>query len=133
MRLFHGTDAVFTSFSLDYAAREVMHSNGNLGVWLSSTPELASRFGTRLLEVDAAFLRIYTMSVGELSGLNTQYRRACARGICMPSEDQYYRQYREEMIGRGFDAIALQEITGDVEMYICLVPQSLRITKVHIR
>jgi hypothetical protein len=58
MRLYHGTDAEFEVFSLEFAQREGMASNGHLGIWLAVDEAVGQGFGSTCLTVEADFAKV---------------------------------------------------------------------------
>lgn len=128
---FHGTNAVFSEFSLAAAARPGMSGNGHLGIWLAAAQELASRFGEHVLTVELAAKQIYRMPLSELSRFNQDCRRgselldteADQRG----HEQAFYEGHRQRLLAQGYGAIALVEADGRVEMFIGLDCTKLRI------
>lgn len=133
MQLFHGTSATFKSFSLDEAARPGMSSNGHLGVWLAVEADLAERFGSRCLTVEATFDRIHALPIGMLSRMNRDARRLALAAPEDPDEAEkvFYIAQRETFLDQGIDALALTEIDGRCDMMIALRPERLKIVAVH--
>lgn len=129
--VFHGTNAQFDRFSLDFAARPDMHGNGHLGVWLAAERDLAQCYGTHCLSVAIQVDQAYVMPIGELSKLCDQ----CWRGAPEPQsevvarehERQFFTAYRNSLIEQGFDTIYLREVDGAVDMVIGLLPERLTI------
>jgi len=129
--LFHGTSISFDKFSLDFAVRPDMHGNGALGVWLAVEKELASRYGSRCLGVQASFKSVYPMDISELSGLNRKF--VSQNTECPSSEESrrrelaYYQGHRQRLLENGYDAIAVIEKNGNCDMMIALDPDRLSI------
>lgn len=129
--LYHGTDADFTEFSLDFAVREGMNVNGFLGVWMSTCREHAECFGKRCLTVQAEHRQSYVIPISKL----TAWHRACMSETESIEDDQlarelskqFYTRLREDLLGQGFDAIEVVELSGDVDIVIGLRPELLRI------
>lgn len=133
MRLYHGTDAAFDHFSMDFAARPGMSGNGFLGVWLAVQPDLALRYGERCLEVEADVSNAYAMPVRELSELTSRCRRECEELLderaIREMEREFYTKVRTRLIADGFDVIQVKEKTGQVDIVIALDPQRLTILR----
>lgn len=129
--LYHGTDAQFEAFSLDFAARPNMASNGFLGVWFATEREHAQRFGQYCLTVDADVQNVHRIAIDELA----KWHRECGQGIDPGAtlEDErlhsqrYYADLRLDLLNRGFDAIEVRELDGHVGIVIVLLPERLRI------
>jgi hypothetical protein len=128
-RLFHGTDADFEQFSLDFAVQSDRASNGHLGVWLAVDHELASRFGSCCLTVEADFACVYQMPLSELSTLHHKMPDPGPDMDMRELERDYYAAVRERLSADGHDAIAVVELDGRVGMYIALQPERLRIVE----
>jgi len=118
MRLFHGTSVEFDAFDLNFAVSGGKADNGYLGVWLAVDAELAARFGTFTLVVDAPFVCIYSMGVSELMKMHMN-------PDCWADSRGFYGEARERLIAAGYDSIAVTEVDGSVGMYIALHPDRL--------
>lgn len=129
MRLFHGTNEVFHSFSLDFCVREGMAGNGHLGVWLASADDLAKRFGKYCLDVEAHFGCTYRMPIEELSGMHMAISKQCqnceTEADAQRIEKEFYLGQRARLCADGYDSIALIEANGRIDMYIALDPVRL--------
>lgn len=130
MKLFHGTSARFSHFSLDYAGRPGMSGNGHLGVWLAVDRSLAENFGGVCLEVEADIRNAYTMPLAELAAMNTH---CCRQQLTLDDEALaeyervYYTEKRQRLIAEGYDFIFLKEGRGTIDMGIGLIPERLTI------
>lgn len=132
VRAYHGTSQLFDKFSLDYAARPDMCSNGHLGVWLAVDQSLAKSFGAHCLEVDLRTEKPFWLPYADL----VKMHRECQQSSEDMPEDQereharlFYTAYREKLLSAGFDIVYLVEDHGGVDMVIGLVPDRLSIVK----
>ena len=107
-----------------------MAANGRLGVWLSVDRSVAQRFGEYCLEVSAAFSKIFYMDIGLLSKLHVECCRVSYNLEGRELEEReasFYLDCRERLACNGYDAIAIRELDGRVEMYVALDPSRLEI------
>lgn len=133
LTLYHGTNAVFNAFTLDFAARPSMASNGFLGVWLAVDKAHAARFGTNCLTVLADVQNPRTIGISELM----QWHKACGKLESPDPDDvvareacrRFYTDIREQHLSQGFDAIQVQEQDGQVDIVIVLQPERLHIVQ----
>lgn len=127
---YHGTNAAFNEFSLDFAARPGMALNGHLGVWLATSPTDGQRFGALCLTVALNTQKSLTIPLHDLKELHKQLVQ---RTHAMTLEDalelgrQTYIEYRERLTSQGIDTLYIQEDDGAVDMLIGLVPSRLEI------
>jgi hypothetical protein len=130
-RVYHGTNAEFTRFSMEFAARPGMAGNGHLGVWVAATNGVAKSFGTRCLIVHMQVDKAYRMPIGELAAMNRHcsHQEFDSRGAQDAYDRAYYTQYRQKLLVGGFDCIFLEESEGHIEMGICLDPSKLYIPR----
>ena len=131
-RVYHGTNARFEQFSLDYAARPGMAGNGHLGIWLAVERSLAEKFGVYCLEVEIQVDRAYPMPLSELVRLHNDCNReteAFDYGSieCREREKTFYTNYRENLLAQGYDTVYLVESEGAIHMVIGLQPHRLHI------
>lgn len=137
MKLFHGTASKFESFSLEFAAREDMNGNGNLGIWLATEAKTAAHFGPHCLEIEAPFRQVFVMDISTLSNLNRQCNQAIQAACIDRDQDarayerEFYTSRRNSLAEQGYDAIALREIDGEIAMYVALEPEVLSILECH--
>ncbi len=131
-RVYHGTNAEFKRFSLDFAARPGMAGNGYLGVWVGATNDVAKSFGANCLIVHMEVRLAYRMSVGELAAMN----RHCTSRVFETDtesaayERTFYTQFRQKLLAEGYDCIYVVESDDSVGMGICLDPRNLHIAHV---
>lgn len=131
-RVYHGTNAEFTRFSMDFAARPGMAGNGHLGIWVGATNSVARAFGTKCLIVHMEVRKAYRMPVSELAAMNRHCRsqELETEAEMTAYERSYYTQFRRKLLADGFDCIYVDESDGQVEMGICLDPSNLHIARV---
>lgn len=117
---YHGTDAVFSTFSLDFAARPDRCVNGHLGIWLAKDRELARKFGRLCLTVEVASVKALSLVIDDLSHIHQRALKATC-------DAAFYQECRQGFIADGYDFIHVIEGDGLSYMGIGLVPSNLRI------
>jgi len=111
----HGTDREFDAFSEEHLGSNPENSaNGMLGVWVGMEPEVAGRFGHRLLQVEAAPTKVVRFAVRDLSRFNREAFRFEA------GAEEYWRRLRADLVARGFQMLELVEASGRVDMGVVL-------------
>lgn len=132
MPYYHGTNEVFEKFSLDFAARPGMASNGHLGIWLAKDLTLASRFGKVCLLVDVQSTKAADIDIGEIS----LWHRQCGKVGWWLSEEEasikereFYAEKRRALLYQGYDLINVIEVDGKTDMSIGLIPENLSVLK----
>lgn len=121
MILFHGTSATFETFERAALGAGDSHPNGHLGVWLTTSPQLASAFGDWTLAVDAPGDVLYDMPIGDLSRLAHRCQREDDGGI------ELHRATAEALRKQGFEMIAIRETDGTAPTMVSLYPERCRI------
>lgn len=129
--LYHGTNAQFDAFSMDFAARPDMAPNGFLGVWFATDREHAQRFGQYCLTVEADVAKVHRIPIGELARWHQECGNSAAEEVSEAAARQrcqeYYAAIRLDLLSQGFEALEVEEIDGRVEIVIVLIPERLRI------
>jgi hypothetical protein len=131
-RVYHGTDAKFERFNMDFAARPNMSGNGHLGVWVAAAYNVGKVFGERCLIVHMRVDKAYRMPLSELAEMNRHCQKQAGEDPekLAAYERVYYSQVREKLLAEGFDCIYVEESDGRVEMGIALDPGKLVIARV---
>lgn len=126
--LWHGSDRIFRTFSLDSAGRTDRASNGALGIWCvyESAHHLAERFAGEngaLYALEEPTGKIYDMPVRDLARHNDE----CRRHGDHDGELGYYDRIRQELLAAGYDRINIVEKHGRADMCVLLDPEKIRI------
>ncbi|WP_411839697.1 hypothetical protein [Paracoccus sp. ME4] len=126
--LWHGSNRIFRTFSLDRAGRTDNASNGALGIWCAyeSTYDLAKRFAGdngALYGIEEPSGRIFDMPVGDLARHNDK----CRRHGDHDGQVGYYDRIRRDLIDAGYDRIDIIERHGGADMCVLLEPERIRI------
>lgn len=131
-RVYHGTDAQFTKFSLDFAGRPSMSGNGHLGIWVAATCDLAKNFGLYSLLVHMQVRTAYRMSIDELSAMNRHCQKHAGDDPEKLAlfERVYYTDFRKKLLAAGYDTIFVVEQDSRIAMAIALDPSNLVIAQV---
>jgi len=117
MILFHGTDALFDAFSSDWLnSHEDRHANGNLGVWVTTNFELASRFGKYVLAVETDGDQMFDMDVSDLIKMASKL-----------SSPEDYRELSAWLRREGYHVIAVRETDGSAPTRVLIDPEGTRI------
>lgn len=131
-RVYHGTSAIFERFSMDFAARPNMSSNGHLGVWVAAAYNVGKSFGEHCLIVHMRVDKAYRMPLSELSEMNRHCQNQAGDDPkkLAAYERVYYTEFRKKLLAEGFDCIYVEESDGRVDMAIALDPGKLVIAQV---
>lgn len=125
MLFFHGSDALFSQFDMNFAVREGMADNGYLGVHLTSDFEIASRFGKYIYGVEVP-MRIVELPLNEFRIMHDHASRAkCSR--------QFYQSRRVKLIEDGHSLIQIIELHGESKLFIAMDCAELRIIEIFTR
>ena len=118
MILFHGTNREFDAFSSEFLhTNPDRHENGRLGVWVTTDPELAVRFGRILLAVETPGDRVFDLEVRALLNM----------GKNAPEDQDVFGDFRRNLINRSFDVLAIREADGSAPTRVILDPERCRI------
>ena len=123
MRLFHGSAERFDRFSLARAGRLDRASNGALGVWVSDTPEIASRFGGFLYHIEIDPPRVLEVGISTLTRWHDE-------AFDLEDPQAFYEQIRLRARGQGYDLIAICEKDGSSPTRIILDPDRIRVLEI---
>lgn len=116
MILFHGTDRDFDAFSSEYLhSASDRHQNGRLGVWVTTDPDLAGRFGKYVLAVETPGDRTFKIDMVKL------------REMGHDSDRDIYGEMRSILRQRQFDILAVMEFDGSSPTRAILDPEGCRI------
>lgn len=125
--LFHGTHAEYSEFAAITDRRPDHSENGALGIWLTTDLQLARRFGAlRTLHVQTSFENVKIIPIAALYKINTDYNK----NLSGQGANDFYPHLRAKFLAAGYDALAIQEINGEVIQYIALKPDGLKIVNV---
>ncbi len=120
LELFHGTDAYFKQFSMDFAGRKGMASNGHLGVWLAMDRELAHPCGVSVVGISE--LKEWHEAAGRLE------REAPDPDKGREAAANFYRRLRADFMAEGSDFLRIQEKDGATLTCVALDPAILLVT-----
>lgn len=126
--LWHGSDRIFKTFSLDSAGRTDNASNGALGIWCTyeHAYDTAKRFAGEngaLYGIEEPTGKIFDMPVRDLATHNDE----CRRHGDDDGEVGYYDRIRHDLIAAGYDRINIIERHGGADMCVLLEPEKIRI------
>lgn len=117
MIVFHGTSRPLDRFESGSSfTPKDNHPNGHLGLWLTTIPTLAARFGGWVLAVEAPSTAIFKMPVEQLRKLADAGNRQLDGGV------ELHRTFGEGLRADGYDLLAVTEQDGSAPTVVSLFP-----------
>ena len=122
MIVFHGTSRPLDKFEAGFSfTPEGNHPNGGLGLWLTTIPTLAARFGGWVLAVEAPASSVFRMTVEDLRNLADAGNRQKDGGVEM------HRAFGVGLRADGYDLLAVIEQDGSAPTVVSLLPDQCAI------
>lgn len=116
--LYHGTRRSFDAFDDGQAgAREEGASNSALGIWFFSEASYLSHFDGQIIEAEVDLGRTFVMRIEEFHRRHSEAKR---RSASREEECAIWRAWRADLLEQGFNSVAVQEIDGQVSIYVAL-------------
>ncbi|MBW3243741.1 hypothetical protein KUV57_13795 [Epibacterium sp. DP7N7-1] len=132
-RIYHGSPALFDSFSIADAGRLDGASNGALGVWVTPVVSIASNFGGDgsgyLYELQSPEGLIKQVPLKWLHDRHDEAGEIEAEDG-LPAAIAYYDRIRQVMLSEGYAQLWIME-KGDAPTRVLLDPERVEILSVH--